>query len=234
MMIGRLLKKSGAAMVWAVCAMMVLALVVAGLLSISMGYYNKALDFSAAQKAQMLAQSGANYAAARMADPNCPAQDWLPLKPRHFENADGSEITTSLPVRVYFDNSVSESIEKWLDSKYGGSYDIDGTDVILSGGSELSVSDKKAIMASNTSDNYAELHFFLEEVVSETAETSDEEYYSSDYGVYVLKITSVAHCGKQTAKCSVAYRGDVFIDIDPKTGRKEITSVWELLGFVES
>lgn len=48
----KLLKKSGSALVWALCAMMVLTLLVAGMLVLSSSYYNSALEDAAMQKYQ--------------------------------------------------------------------------------------------------------------------------------------------------------------------------------------
>ena len=58
----KLLRKSGSALVWAMSAMMVLTLIAASLLTLAVTYYNNSLDEAMRQKAELLAQSGANYA----------------------------------------------------------------------------------------------------------------------------------------------------------------------------
>lgn len=75
----KLLKKSGSALVWALCAMMVLTILVAGMLVLSSSYYNSALEDAAMQKAELMAQSGANFAV-HMLDYTSDDydEDWLP------------------------------------------------------------------------------------------------------------------------------------------------------------
>lgn len=47
---------------WAVCAMMVLTLIAASLLTLAAAYYDRTVDEAMRTKAELMAQSGANYA----------------------------------------------------------------------------------------------------------------------------------------------------------------------------
>lgn len=235
MRLKRLAQNKGAALVWAVCAMMVLSLLVASLLAISMNYFNKSLEHTGSEKAKLLAQSGINYVAERMSDKFVPAQDWLPLTAEDFEEADGGYVKQRVPMRVYFDGSVVATLENWLShSKYKNySYTLDGTDVVFDDDTvSLTDSDKRAILAANESSNYAELYFALERVEQESG-TDEAGYESDEYGLYILKITSVAHCGTYSAQSCAVYGSEVFID-EEDNGRKFITCDWYLIGFTES
>lgn len=70
-MLKRLQSKRGSALIWAVCVMMVLVLISAGLLTVAMGYYNDTLDEVELKKAELLAQSGANYACEKISGNIC-------------------------------------------------------------------------------------------------------------------------------------------------------------------
>lgn len=79
-MFKRIFKRSGSALVWAVCAMMVLTLIAAALLTLATAYYNRSLDEVMLAKAQLMAQSGANYAVHKL-DTNSEdySEDWVPI-----------------------------------------------------------------------------------------------------------------------------------------------------------
>lgn len=97
----KLLRKSGSALVWAMSAMMVLTLIAASLLTLAVTYYNNSLDEAMRQKAELLAQSGANYAV-HMLDINSGdfSEDWVPLDINH--------IGKTADKKVYFDEANGE------------------------------------------------------------------------------------------------------------------------------
>lgn len=82
--IKKLRRKSGSALVWALCAMMVLTLIAASLLTLAVSYYNNSLDEAMLQKAKLLAQSGANYAVHMLDTDNSDySEDWVPVDIKH-------------------------------------------------------------------------------------------------------------------------------------------------------
>lgn len=90
------LRKSGSALVWAVCAMMVLTLIAASLLTLAVSYYNNSLDEAMLQKARLLAQSGANYAVHMLdIDSEDHSEAWVPMDINH--------IGKTAAKKVYFD-----------------------------------------------------------------------------------------------------------------------------------
>ena len=99
----RLLKNSGSALVWALCAMMVLTLLVAGLLVLSTGYYNSALEDAKMQKAELLAKSGANFAV-HMLDYTSEDYDknWLPAEGKTKRIHLDGDVHGSVYATLYF------------------------------------------------------------------------------------------------------------------------------------
>lgn len=84
----RILKRSGSALVWAVCAMMVLTLIAASMLTLAAAYYDRTLEEAMQEKAQILAQSGANYAVSRLDYTSSDfSEDWVPINVKTNETA---------------------------------------------------------------------------------------------------------------------------------------------------
>lgn len=96
----RLIQNKGSALVWAVCAMMVLSLVVASLMTMALSYYNHAVKEAAMQKAELLARSGARYAVQRL-DINSEyfTDQWAP---DFSEFSVTGELRDNEPKKVYF------------------------------------------------------------------------------------------------------------------------------------
>lgn len=215
----RLRDNRGSALVWAMCAMLVLTLLVAAMLGISLSYYNRALEQAAAKKAELLAQSGAAYAAQMAASDS--ADEWLPLTAEDFASANGSFISDTK--RVYFDNSVEQSIITWLDSSpyKGKAYRLEGTKVVFEDERiTLSESEKSAIIESNESENYAELFFAVEKAFDDP-----------DDNTYVMRITAVANAGEHSAANSALFTGTV--EIEHAAGKGEVKSAWAFMGYAE-
>lgn len=236
----RLLKNKGSALVWAVCAMMVLTLIVAAMLTLGLTYYNRSLDAAAEQRAVLLAQSGANYAVDRMSGRLADigeVGEWMPITGDQYQkiteearkgNTDGMQYINATPVKVYFDNSVNETLEKWMKDHYADEdYVIIGSDVdIFDEDDYLDFRDNKdRMMKSNKSSNYAELYFSAKKV------NLDDQ---ADVESFVVKVTSVGKSGNFTSQCCATFSGMVFIDTDPKTGKKEVSCVWDFIGFTET
>ncbi len=99
----RILGRCGSALVWAVCAMMVLTLIAASLLTLAAAYYDRTLDEAMLMKAQLMAQSGANYAV-HMLDVSGGdfSEDWVPINVKKDENAER---------RVYLSGGTGEDDE---------------------------------------------------------------------------------------------------------------------------
>lgn len=79
-MFRRIINNKGSALVWAVCAMMILTLVTASMLTLASAYYDRSLKEAMLEKAKLMAQSGANYAV-HMLDPVSDdfSEDWVPI-----------------------------------------------------------------------------------------------------------------------------------------------------------
>lgn len=217
----RLRENRGSALVWAMCAMLVLTLLVAAMLGISLSYYNRSLEKAAAKKAELLAQSGAAYAAQMAASDS--ADEWLPLTAEDYGSANGSFIEKTK--RVYFDNSVEQSIVAWLESSpyKGKAYHLEGTKVVFEDGSlSLSESDKSAIIESNESENCAELFFAVEKAFDDP-----------DDSTYVMRITAVANAGEYSAASSALFTGTAETERDTQTGKEEVKSAWAFMGYAE-
>lgn len=83
----RIFRRSGSALVWAVCSLMVLTLIAASLLTLASAYYERSVDGAMRTKAELMAQSGANYAV-HMLDPSGGdfTEDWVTIDVKKGES----------------------------------------------------------------------------------------------------------------------------------------------------
>ena len=239
----KLLSNKGSALVWAVCSMMVLTLIVAGILTLGLDYYKRSLDTAAEQRVKLLAQSGANYAVDRMTGDLSYISEvdvgvWMNIDGKIYDYiAEEAKLSGGKPklhknvnvdpVKVYFDGSVPQALEKWLKShRNEGEYEIVGSDAwIYDEINALSRGEKEQIKNSLKGGSYAELYFSVQK-----ANTSDE----TDTESFFVKVTSVASSGDYTAQCCANFVGMAFRDTNPDTGEREVTCAWEFLGFSET
>lgn len=234
----RLLKNKGSALVWAVCAMMVLTLIVAAMLTLGLTYYNRSLDAAAEQRAVLLAQSGANYAVDRMSGRLADigeVGEWMPITGDQYQkiteearkgNTGGMQYINATPVKVYFDNSVNETLEKWMKAHYSDDeYIIVGSDVVINDNEKYLdfCGEKSEILLANKSSNYAELYFSVKKLNPENHADSES---------FVVKVTSIGKSGKFTSQCCATFSGMVFID--DVGGKEEVSCVWDFIGFTET